>query len=188
MVMTPIHPALVHFPIALMALAFIAEAVGYLRDSHSARAAGAWAIAGAAVGGVLTVAAGYWDMGRASLSVESQAMVQLHMKMGWVVFAGIGFMALWRGALRRKLDAPGLGYLSAALLMMALTFFQAWFGGEIAHAHGAGMAAANQGMRPREQAKEESRVAAEFLRRIPLMDCVWEPADGAKEKQLSIPR
>jgi uncharacterized membrane protein len=178
--MPPLHPSLVHFPIALITLAVIAECVGYFRNSPTARAVGWWALVGAAVGGVLTVAAGYWDMGRAALTHETHELVHVHLKVGWALFAAIGALTVWRAIIRTKRqDTPGTGYLIAALLVLALTFFQGWFGGELAYAHGAGVAAAGQGMRPAEQAKENARAVATALGKLPMMG--QDEEEGAGE-------
>lgn len=45
--MPPIHPAIVHYPIALMTLSVIADLLGYVMDSPSLQAAGTWALVGA---------------------------------------------------------------------------------------------------------------------------------------------
>ncbi len=56
--MPPVHPAIVHFPVALVALSVVADLFGYLRDSASLRAAGWWALLGAGIDAALAVVTG----------------------------------------------------------------------------------------------------------------------------------
>ncbi len=46
--MPPIHPAIVHFPIALLVLSVVADIFGFLYQSESLRGAGWWSLLGAA--------------------------------------------------------------------------------------------------------------------------------------------
>ncbi len=66
--MKPIHPILVHFPLALLPLAVAADLIGFFAGIDSLRHTGWCAILGASMGAVLTVAAGFFYMYRATLS------------------------------------------------------------------------------------------------------------------------
>ena len=48
--MPPIHPAIVHYPVALMTFSVVADLLGYLTDSASLQTAGTWALFGAGIG------------------------------------------------------------------------------------------------------------------------------------------
>ena len=146
--MPPVHPALVHFPIALVTFSFVADLLGHLRDSASLRAAGFWAMVGAALSSTLTVAAGYVDMNRATLG-EVHDYVDFHMYVGWVMFVAVVLLTLWRWFLYAKTERrAGWSYLVPALLVLALTAFQGWFGGEMVYAKGAGIAETGKGVEP----------------------------------------
>lgn len=86
--MPPIHPAFVHFPIALMAFAYVSDLVGRLRSSALGRRAGLGSLLGAAIGAGLAVAAGYYDMDRATLG-DTHEYVHVHMTIGWILFCSI---------------------------------------------------------------------------------------------------
>jgi hypothetical protein len=47
--MPPLHPAFVHFPIALVAFSFVTDLLGRLLNQPSLRAAGFWSLIGALV-------------------------------------------------------------------------------------------------------------------------------------------
>lgn len=166
----PLHPSIVHFPIALIVLSVVAEAIGYFGRNEKARTVAWWALAGAALSGPVTILAGYTDMWRASLAPGVHELVHTHLKLGWVLVVAIASLAIWRWVIRRDATrSPGGGYLSAALLVFALTLFQGWYGGEMAYAHGAGVAAAGQGMHPKAEAQERLTPVAEVLRKLPFI-------------------
>jgi uncharacterized membrane protein len=143
--MPPIHPALVHFPIALMIFAFVADLIAHFRPSPSWRIVGLVALSGAVVGGAGAVAAGYYDMGRASLG-ETHEYVHLHMTVGWILLGFILGLTLWRWQISRQSEPRiGLLYVIAALLTLGITLFQGWYGGELVFSQGAGVAAAGKG-------------------------------------------
>lgn len=176
MQLPPFHPAIVHFPIALITLAVIAEFVGYFRGSAHARTLAWWSLVAALIGVSITVLFGYIDMWRAALAPATHELIHVHLKVGWVIAVLILLLTIWRWRLRAHGTelAPdsqpvGGGYLTCAATVLFLTLFQGWFGGEIAYAHGAGSAAAGQGMRPLPEAKKPAKAVADALGHLPFM-------------------
>ena len=179
--MPPVHPAIVHLPIAFVVLSVVCEFIGYFFNSRSARTVAWWALVAAAIGGALAVAAGYYDLDRASLTPETQEIVHQHLKIGWILVLSVLGLTVWRGFLRHERQAAiqlaedlkpgfrtvGWGYLSAALLVLLLTLFQGWYGGEMVYSHGAGAAAAGQGMVPPEKARQRLEPVRRILNAIP---------------------
>lgn len=135
--MRPIHPIFVHFPIALLALSVAADAMAFFTGIESLRDTGWWALAGAAVGGVVTVAAGIFDMRRATLNETVHHRVHQHMKVGLLLLSVIVGLTVWRWTffVHGKLAVDAI-YLDSALLAMALAGFQGWLGGELVYTHG----------------------------------------------------
>jgi len=135
--MKPVHPILVHFPIALLPMSVAADLVAFFTDSASLRSTGWWALVGAATSGVVTVAAGVYDMRRANLQEEVHHRVHQHMKVGFTLIAAIIGLTVWRWAIYTQ---PGLFvsaiYLDVAILTMALAGFQGWLGGELVYSYG----------------------------------------------------
>jgi uncharacterized membrane protein len=157
MSLPPLHPAFVHLPIALVTISFLADLFGRITKRESLRATGFWTLTAALIGGVITIAAGYWDMDHAALSGETESYVHLHLKIGWVLAVGLIILTVWRWSIRQRANVPSRGYLVAVLIAFALTLFQGWFGGEMVYSHGAGVAAAGQGTEPADKA--QSRLA-----------------------------
>jgi uncharacterized membrane protein len=154
MTLPPMHPALVHLPIAFIVLSVVADIVARITRRDSLRHTGMWALFAAVISGLFTVAAGYWDLSRVQLSSDTQEYVSLHQKIGWTLVVALLVMSIWRWRIRqqarRVITKP---YAVAGLLVLGLTSFQGWFGGEMVYSHGAGVAAAGQGTEPSQKAQ-----------------------------------
>lgn len=134
--MKPVHPILVHFPIALLPLSVAADLIGFFADVLPLSHTGWWALLGAAAGGVAAVAAGFFDMSRADLSAEVHTRVHRHMYVGLVLLTVIVGLAIWRGFLYfNNLIVPML-YLDLGVLGVALVGLQGWLGGKLVYDDG----------------------------------------------------
>jgi uncharacterized membrane protein len=154
----PVHPALVHLPIAFVLLSVAADLTARLTKSEPRRAAfrtvGFWSLIAGLAGGVLTIAAGYLDMNRAALAPETHELVDLHENIGWVLGIALLILSAWRWLIwHRGQMTINTAYLVAAFLVLAVTLFQGWYGGEMVYAYGAGVAPAGQGTESVQAAK-----------------------------------
>lgn len=133
----PLHPILVHFPIALLVTSFLADATFAFTAMESLRDAGWWMLAAAAASGAAAVPAGIYDMRRAALNEEVHERVHRHMWVGIALLVVLIALAVWRWTLYTH---PGeslpLLYLDAAFLVVTLATFQGWLGGELVYTHG----------------------------------------------------
>jgi len=165
--MPPVHPDLVHFPIALITVAFVADVIGYATRRPAARGFAWVCLVLGFLGLVGAAVTGWVDMERANLAHETHELVDLHWRVGVVLTVLTLGLLIWRA--RRRGPEPGSGgiYLVCFAAIFALMVFQGWFGGELAYAHGAGVAAADQGMVPRAQAAQRLMPAANALKKIP---------------------
>lgn len=160
--MPPLHPAIVHFPVALTVASVVADSAGLAWSSSALTATGGWTILMAGVGGVAAAAAGYRDMRRDTLNTRTHAIVHLHLRFGLLVVAAVIALAAWRW-----IDPPpGPLYLLFAWLALVLVLAQAWLGGELVYAHGAGVAAAGQGQAPASEAQIPSTWLYRRLMRV----------------------
>ncbi|MBU0825361.1 MAG: DUF2231 domain-containing protein [Alphaproteobacteria bacterium] len=165
--MSPLHPAIVHFPIGLTIASVIADTAAAATGWSSLASAGAWMVLGAAAGVTVAVAAGYYDMKRDSLCEETHRLVHLHLRFGWGILIGLWILTAWRW-LGAQSDAPtDIAYLILAWVLAGLVGLQGWFGGEMVYGHGAGVAPAGQGQQPPETAKRPSLRVYHFLMRRP---------------------
>jgi len=154
----PVHPALVHLPIAFVLLSVAADMCARLAKSEPRRAAfrsvGFWSLLAGLVGGGLAIAAGYLDMDRANLTPETHDFVELHMTIGWVLGVSLVILSAWRWLIRHRGQMTiNTAYLVAAFLVLGITLFQGWYGGEMVYAYGAGVAPTGQGTETVQAAK-----------------------------------
>lgn len=147
--MKPIHPMLVHFPIALLLLSVAADFAGFFTDLQSLRDTARWSLLGAAASGVFTVFAGLYDMRRAQLREEVHARVHRHMRVGLTLLAALAGLTLWRWMVYTGSEsAVGWSYLAAALLVACLAGLQGWLGGELVYSDGVFVRQARRGRSP----------------------------------------
>ena len=147
--MPPIHPILVHFPIALLTVSLGADVIGRWRPSAEARAIGFWCLVLAGLGAVGAVTTGFIDMYRADLAEATHRFVHLHRDSGLVLLTALVVLAVWRWRIRRRRpasDSLNLPYFVSAGAVFALVLFQGWFGGELVYGLGAEVSAAGQGV------------------------------------------
>ena len=155
--MKPIHPMLVHFPIALLALSVAADLGAFFLPIQSLRSTGWWSLLGAATSGIVTVLAGLYDMRRADLADEVHERVHRHMKVGLALIAVIWALTLWRwfGFEQPKLAVTAV-YLDFAILTMVLASFQGWLGGELVYTHGVFVRRAGPGKGAKDKAEPKN--------------------------------
>lgn len=178
--MPPLHPMIVHFPIALVTLSVFADMWACMRKSKTAAEVGWWALGGAALTGIITVWLGYYDMGRAALSAETHSYVSMHLTIGWTVLISVALLAVWRLIIRVRVGhLPGGAYVAVASLVLLLTWFQGWFGGEMVYSHGAGVSAAGQGTERQAAAEERLMAVKSALGGLLLRDDAHGQAVGA---------
>ena len=148
--MTPLHPAVVHFPIALSVLSVGADAMGWLLRgralSSSLFAAGWLALAAAVLSAVIAIALGIRDMRLATIEEDVHRQVHHHMRVGFTVFVALVLLLGWR--LSRVLGGDpsvGLAYLLAGTAILTLVAYQGWLGGELVFRHRVGVSVAPGG-------------------------------------------
>lgn len=154
----PLHPAVVHFPVALVTFSVAADLAGFFLDSRSLLNAAWWALAAATAGAAVSVVSGLLDMNREDIEHKSHQYVHIHMKIGFVLFVSVAALTFWRWMIyMAPARAPGTFYLTAAVVVLVLTLFQGWIGGELVYSHGVGVAPTGQGTTS--AAKAQQRLA-----------------------------
>jgi len=116
--MPPLHPAFVHFPIALVVFSFITDLLGRLFGWASLRAAGFWCLIGALIFGGIAAVTGYFDFTRDSLGAETARYADFHQDIGYILVGAVVVLTVWRWLVYARRDiSPGYLYLVAALLV-----------------------------------------------------------------------
>jgi uncharacterized membrane protein len=136
------HPALVHFPIALLIVGSVWEAAGHLRTRAAAvRCGGALVVLGT-LALLPALVSGYLAAGAVPLAQAAERTLGLHEVCGWSVaalYTGLLFGKAWnRGAIPPAWSRP---YAVLLLLGSALVVCSAVLGGELVYVHATGVAA-----------------------------------------------
>ncbi len=141
-----LHPALVHFPIALSAVALLFEAVVWLRwySAPADRCAAALWILAAAGGGATYAAGRVAADGVGALSPAAEATLASHADAGLATVSALGVLALlrawlvWRGARHApdRRDALRVVALLLALMVQGIVAYTADLGGALVFRHG----------------------------------------------------
>lgn len=131
----PLHPAVVHFPLALLltsTAADVAHLAGLWPEPRFAAQLMAWGLAG----GLVAMAAGLLDFGR--LTQEQVPHALRHM--GAVAVAWLGYaVALYlRRASLSTAAEPSTASVAVAVASAAVLAVGGWLGGELVYRYGAG--------------------------------------------------
>jgi uncharacterized membrane protein len=138
--MTTVHPFVVHFPLALLAAAFLLEIAALLFRNAELSRAGWWnqllgtlGIAGAVLTGL---AAG----NAARLEGNAREIFELHEQIAFVVSATFALLLLWRIGTKTELpNKSRAAYMALFAFGIGLMVYGAWFGGELVYRYGTGV-------------------------------------------------
>jgi uncharacterized membrane protein len=139
----PLHPALVHFPIALSLAGLLLDLVARHPRARALEPGGAVVMALAALGGIAATLTGQLAEEEAVVPRAARALLERHEELGeaamWALIV-LGLVRLafaWRGAFK---GALAWTYLAAALAVAALVGYQGALGGDLVYRHGVGTA------------------------------------------------
>ena len=140
MAQVPIHPAIVHFPIALAVVGALAEVVHLVLRKPWLRWMGPILLTVALMGAV----GAYFTGNAAEDAVEDQGVPEKaiggHEQSGTIAMASIALAALLSWATRPK--DRGLPVAAAvAVIAAGITIYTGFLGGELVYVHGAGQVA-----------------------------------------------
>lgn len=161
-----IHPALVHFPIALLPTSLAADALGRLTGSDALLEIGRRTMPLAAGSAVVAGIFGLVAQQTVELDDDTTDMLITHRNINLGAIALTIAMASKR--LRRK--RPGLGYLAAGLAGLGAVTYSAYLGGHMVYEHGVGVSRAgglNEAAAPKllpETAGRATRLTAMHVR------------------------
>ena len=134
----PLHPALVHFPIAGWSLATAADVASLWLGEPAWRFAAVSMAIGCIVA-LATMAAGLWEFAKLPERSPALPVANRHM-----LFALAAFCAYSTSLLLRWSDgavhAPGVAALAASIAGFVLLGVTGWLGGQLVYAHGVGVA------------------------------------------------
>jgi uncharacterized membrane protein len=132
----PVHPALVHFPIALLLSATIAD-LAWVTGITSNTQMAAVMMAGGLAAGLLAMGAGMVDLIKLDESIIPHAV--RHMSIVGLAWLGYGIaLYLRRDSLSANVPV-GTPALAVSLVSALLLGFGGWLGGRLVYTFGAGV-------------------------------------------------
>ena len=135
----PIHPAIVHFPIALFLSATIADLAwlaGLTTDTHLA----AVLMAGGLAGGLLAMGAGMADLVRLDQKLVPHAMRHVAaVGLAWLGYA-IALYLRKDNLMASTTSAPDAAAIAASIASAPMLALGGWLGGRLVYTFGANVA------------------------------------------------
>ncbi|MXQ13502.1 DUF2231 domain-containing protein [Microvirga makkahensis] len=130
-----VHPAIAHFPVALLPTAVAADLIGRLTDNNALMEVGRQLMPVAAASVAATGIAGFAAQEAVRTRDVSHDLLVTHRTLN------IGLLALSVGlaAVRARSRRPSAGYLLAGLAGAALVTYSGYLGGRMVYAHGVGV-------------------------------------------------
>ncbi len=124
----PLHPILVHFPVALLPVTFACDLLGRFTGRRSLTHAGWWALVFATAAAPLTAASGWLWLGDMDGMTHHTEMV-IHQWLGTAVPLFLLLLTFWRYRFHRRDKEVSLSYLAAAATLVAAVTVQGHIGG-----------------------------------------------------------
>ncbi len=138
----PLHPALVHFPIACWALGTVADGLGLWWYPTELQWFAAVLIAFGCAAGLVAAAAGFVELLKLSDGHPAERDAYTHMTLAlvsWCLYAGSLFLRV----AHRELVPPGTVALALSGVGLATLLATGWMGGKLVYGHGVGVDARN---------------------------------------------
>ncbi len=142
---TPLHPTLVHFPIALLYGALILHGIQLWRPHWMSRIIGLWLLGMSAVISIVASIAGQREMiraGQIGYSTEIIEIMNRHEFMGnIVVWGSITLFIIWITLFFKNMEDHRVDILAFAFLalLVSTVSFTAYLGGQLVWVHGVGI-------------------------------------------------
>jgi uncharacterized membrane protein len=156
-----LHPALVHFPIALLPTVLAADALGEVTGSETLRQVGKKGMALAAASTVISALAGLVAQEEVKAEGHAHDLLVTHRNLN----LGLTALSLAMAASRAKRRRPGLGYLLLGAAGLGVMNYTAYLGGHMVYEHGVGVKAAG-GLREGHVPELRPSDAGEVLDRV----------------------
>jgi uncharacterized membrane protein len=136
----PIHPLIVHFPIALLFTSVFFDVLGMLVNNRNFRQTGLWLLVLGLIGGIVASIFGAWSEEVVEAMGVPEAAIERHEHFAiasLVVFGALLAFRWWiRGTWSARQKAIYFSVAMAGLLLLGTTGF---FGGELVYRYGAGV-------------------------------------------------
>ena len=156
-----VHPSIVHFPIALIPAAVIADLLGRVTGNQKLADSGRALMPVAAASAALAAATGLIAQEEVTAEGRARDLLVTHRNLNLSLTALTTALATWRWA---EDEAPS-GYLALALAGIGAMSYSAYLGGKMVYEHGVGVKPAD-GLRAGDSPELTPGNAREVARRV----------------------
>jgi uncharacterized membrane protein len=135
-----LHPAAVHFPVALLVLGALCETSGLLSARDGLRRFGGLLVIAGTLFLVPTIVTGYLAANSVAPNGAALRVVERHELVGWVAAGWFLACLFWKAWMRGEIAGDQrVPYALALLLGAALVIYGALLGGELVYSLGVGV-------------------------------------------------
>jgi uncharacterized membrane protein len=132
--MSDVHPLVVHFPIALLLVAFGLEVLGLVLKNERIAYAATWNLGLGALGAIAAVITGLRAAGSAAIAASEEGLLQTHKTLGLVAMGVAVVLAAWRLGSRGEMSRGARAVFMALMLGMAIVLaIGAHYGGKLVY-------------------------------------------------------
>ena len=138
--MSNIHPIFVHFPIALLTVAFLFDSLAAILRKEDLERTGWWTLLAGSVGLAASVVSGLKAEESVRISADVAGLLERHEQLAFFVAAVFGAILLWRTGTRTALPVRfRKAYFVLYLVGLGMLWLGAWYGGLMVYTHGLGV-------------------------------------------------
>jgi uncharacterized membrane protein len=136
--MIQLHPAVVHFPIALLIFSVVLDGAGVLFRRASLTQAGFYTLV---IGSLAETTAVLTGPGHNARDAVAQTLLHRHELFAMLtVFCCLGMVGIRLGNVEGLYGTGAMGYLALGVLCIACVILTGYFGGQMVYEHGVGVA------------------------------------------------
>ena len=136
----PLHPMIVHFPIALLITSVLFDAASHLFKRDSLRDGAMWLLILGLLGGLGAAISGDWAEEAAEKAGIAESLIETHESLAFITMGLFGVLLLWRLFLRNQFTGRLLAiYLLVAAIGVGTLSATGYYGGDLVYEHGAGV-------------------------------------------------
>jgi len=134
----PLHPIIVHFPIALLITSVLFDAASRLFSRDSFREGALWLLILGLLSGIIATLAGFWAEEVAEKAGIAESMIETHESLAFATLAIFGLLLVWRLYLRNQFSRQTLAiYFLIATVGVGTLGATGYYGGDLVYEQGA---------------------------------------------------
>ena len=138
---TPLHPMLVHFPIALLFASVLFDILATWVKRETFRDGALWLLVLGLLGGIAAAITGDWAEEMAEQAGIAESLIDTHETFAVATLGIFGVLLLGRLLLRNQLTTKtAIPYFLVAAIGLGTLSATGHFGGDLVYEHGAGVA------------------------------------------------